>query len=143
MPATDAQIAANRRNSQRSTGPKTEAGKNRSRRNALKHGLTGEGVALPDEDAAEIASRFLELQAELQPRGISSRLLLRRFAFLSVRLERCERLDVAVYAKRIRHAVEEFDDHRMTQVEELSSRLSFEPMTAGRRLAGTNFDPTS
>src|SRR5256885_551006 len=55
MPASAAQIAANRRNSQLSTGPKTDEGKARSRRNALKHGLTGEGVALPDEAAAEVA----------------------------------------------------------------------------------------
>jgi len=34
-----AQIAANRRNAARSTGPRTEAGKAQSRRNALKHGL--------------------------------------------------------------------------------------------------------
>src|SRR5262249_10413897 len=37
--ASDRQIAANRRNSQRSTGPRTAAGKTRVRRNALRHGL--------------------------------------------------------------------------------------------------------
>lgn len=31
-------LVANRRNAQRSAGPKTERGKNNSRRNALKHG---------------------------------------------------------------------------------------------------------
>ena len=40
---------ANRRNAQKSTGPTTDEGKAISRRNALKHGLTGQGVALPDE----------------------------------------------------------------------------------------------
>src|SRR6185312_1382521 len=137
MPASDAQIAANRRNSRLSTGPKTDAGKARSRRNALKHGLTGEGVALPDEDAAEVASRFQELQEELQPNGISSRLLLRRFAYLSVRLERFERLDTAVYSRRVRHASEDFADHRMTQVESLVARLAYDPMTTSRRLQNT------
>src|SRR5947209_2670174 len=137
MPASPAQIAANRRNAQLSAGPKTVEGKERSRRNALKHGLTGEGVALPDEDAAEVASRFQELQEELKPNGISSRLLLRRFAYLSVRLERCERLDTAVYSKRVRHADEDFLDHRMTQVEELATRLAYDPMTTARRLQNT------
>src|SRR3984957_4285275 len=137
MPASEAQIAANRRNSALSTGPKTDEGKARSRRNALKHGLTGEGVALPDEDAAEVASRFQELQEELLPSGISSRLLLRRFAYMSVRLERCERLDTAVYSKRIRHADEDFLDHRMTQVEDLVARMAFDPMTTSRRLQNT------
>jgi hypothetical protein len=36
------QIEANRRNALNSTGPKTEAGKQQSRRNALRHGLTAE-----------------------------------------------------------------------------------------------------
>src|SRR6185312_178626 len=137
MPATEAQIAANRRNAKLSTGPKTPEGKERSRRNALKHGLTGEGVALPDEDAAEVASRFQELQEELLPNGISSRLLLWRFAYLSVRLERCERLDTAVYSRRVRHADADFVDHRMTQVEALANRLAYDPMTTARRLQAT------
>jgi hypothetical protein len=137
MPASEAQIAANRRNSLLSTGPKTDEGKARSRRNSLKHGLTGDGVALPDEDAAEVASRFQALEAELLPTGVSSRLLLRRFAYLSVRLERCERIDTAVYSKRIRHADEDFLDHRMTRVEQLVTRMSADPITSARRLQAT------
>ena len=38
--ASNRQIKANRENAKRSTGPKTEAGKARSRRNALRHGLS-------------------------------------------------------------------------------------------------------
>src|SRR3954454_15443473 len=38
--ATQRQIAANRRNGQKSTGPKTKAGKTRSSGNAFRHGLT-------------------------------------------------------------------------------------------------------
>ena len=38
------QIEANRRNAQNSTGPRTEAGKQRSSRNAVRHGLTAETV---------------------------------------------------------------------------------------------------
>ena len=38
------QIEANRRNALKSTGPRTEAGKEVSRRNALRHGLTAETV---------------------------------------------------------------------------------------------------
>jgi hypothetical protein len=41
--ATEKQIAANRANAKRSTGPKTLAGKLRSSRNAYRHGLSGPG----------------------------------------------------------------------------------------------------
>ena len=47
------QVAANRRNAIESTGPKTEVGKQRSRCNALRHGLTAETVVAALEDAED------------------------------------------------------------------------------------------
>jgi hypothetical protein len=44
---SEAKIAANRRNAQRSTGPRTKAGKARVRRNALRHGLAAVVVGDP------------------------------------------------------------------------------------------------
>src|SRR5271168_3678852 len=44
------QIEANRRNANRSTGPNTEEGKLRSRRNAVRHGLCAETVVEIVED---------------------------------------------------------------------------------------------
>jgi hypothetical protein len=45
------QIEANRRNALKSTGPTTQEGKERSRRSALRHGLTAETVIAALEDA--------------------------------------------------------------------------------------------
>jgi hypothetical protein len=47
--ATPLQIAANRRNAKKSTGPRTVEGKNIVRMNPLKHGLTAEVMVLPHE----------------------------------------------------------------------------------------------
>ncbi len=47
---TDAQIQANRKNAKRSTGPRTAAGKLKSKANSLSHGLLVNSPTLPGED---------------------------------------------------------------------------------------------
>src|SRR5258706_8083169 len=47
------QIEANRRNAIRSTGPSTDEGKRRSRRNAIRHGLCAETVIENIEDVED------------------------------------------------------------------------------------------
>jgi hypothetical protein len=51
--ATERQIAANRRNSRKSTGPRTIAGKRRMSRNAYRHGLAS-GVAATTASAKNV-----------------------------------------------------------------------------------------
>ena len=48
--ASPAQMAANRANAQKSTGPRTAEGKKRSSMSALKHGLAAKTLVLPHED---------------------------------------------------------------------------------------------
>jgi hypothetical protein len=52
--ASPAQIAANRANATKSTGPRTEDGKAASRNNALKHGIDAHASVLPGEDPDEL-----------------------------------------------------------------------------------------
>ena len=51
--ATEKQIIANQQNALHSTGPRTDSGKRRSRRNAIRHGLTAETIIDALEDPAD------------------------------------------------------------------------------------------
>ena len=66
---TKRQLAANRRNAEKSTGPRTRAGKTAVDRNATKHGLLSREVLLPSEDEAGLMELGNRLRAELQPSG--------------------------------------------------------------------------
>ena len=54
---SERQIAANRRNAKRSSGPRSAAGKARSRRNAQRHGLAIASRTIPafQQDVMELA----------------------------------------------------------------------------------------
>jgi hypothetical protein len=65
--ATAVQIAANRRNALKSTGPRTPEGKAVSRFNALQHGLDAESILLPGEDPEACHRMVADYQAQFQP----------------------------------------------------------------------------
>jgi hypothetical protein len=134
MPATEAQIAANRANAARSTGPKTEDGKARSRGNALKHGLTGDGVVLPDADAAEVERLSRAFRSEMKAPGEAGQILAHRMAVLAVRMDRSSDQAMATLAERARQAREDFEAPEgldADQVERLrasaAARAMFDP----------------
>lgn len=61
--------AANQENAQRSTGPRTAAGKQRSSLNALRHGLTGHIIVLPTEDLSAYQRHLQRFVEQFQPKG--------------------------------------------------------------------------
>jgi hypothetical protein len=109
MPASPAQIAANQANSARSTGPRTSEGKSRSRANSFKHGLTGAGVVLPEEDAAEVERLSESFRTELKAEGDVGRTLARRMATMSVRMDRCVDQETAARTERVLKAMDDFE----------------------------------
>ena len=137
MTCSPARLLANQANARRSTGPRTPSGKARSRCNALKHGMTGAGVALPEEDAAAVARRFEGLKAELAPSGPMGGLLVHRVALLSVRLERSAEHEAAALSQTIRHARDDHDEQRYAEVAALLEALADSPATNARRLLRT------
>jgi hypothetical protein len=108
MPSSAAQIRANQQNALKSTGPKTLEGKEKSRANAYKHGLTGSGTVLPEREAAEVERRAASFAAELNPSGDLAEALVRRAAVLSVRMERCVEHENANLIDRARQAEADF-----------------------------------
>ena len=82
------QIEANRRNALKSTGPMTDAGKQRSRRNAVRHGLTAETVVAELEDAEDYKAFELAVTSDFDAFTAVERELVLRLASLLWRLRR-------------------------------------------------------
>jgi hypothetical protein len=82
------QLDANRRNSLKSTGPRTEAGKEQSRRNATRHGLTAETVIEILEDVEDYRGFEANIIADYDARTAVERELVLRLASLLWRLRR-------------------------------------------------------
>ena len=73
--ATEKQIAANRRNAQRSTGPRSVEGKARSSRNALKTGLYCPGIIIGKESTTQLQELEAAYTAEYAPATPTERAL--------------------------------------------------------------------
>jgi hypothetical protein len=87
------QIAANRQNARMSSGPKTEEGKQRSRRNAFRHGLTAETVIEILEDIADYGAFEATIIADYDARTAVERELVLRLASLLWRIRRATSIE--------------------------------------------------
>ena len=87
-PAAFNRAAVNKTNAQKSTGPRTDAGKQRSRLNAWRHGLTGQTVILPTEDHSAYQRHSHSFLDEYQPKGATETQLVQSLIDLSWRLNR-------------------------------------------------------
>ena len=87
------QLAANRANAKKSTGPKTEEGKRRSRLNAGRHGLTGQTVVLPEDDLAAYQKHCAQFYAELKPKGLLETKAVQTIADTYWRLDRIRAME--------------------------------------------------
>jgi hypothetical protein len=88
----------NRANAQNSTGPRTEAGKQRSSLNALRHGLTGQTVVLPSDDLIAYKRHCQEFLDLYQPNNKLETHLTQTIADLSWRLNRIAAIETNMLA---------------------------------------------
>src|SRR5262245_41215340 len=94
--ATEKQIIANQQNAQHSAGPRTGSGKRRSRRNAIRHGLTAETVISTLEDAADYKAFERAIKSDYSPQTAIEGQLVSRLASLLWRLRRAVMIESAL-----------------------------------------------
>jgi hypothetical protein len=103
---TKKQIAANRRNAKRSTGPRTEEGKKRSSKNAMTHGLLSRQVLLREEEPDLFRQVWGALWEELRPEGELETYLAARIASGIWRMNRIARIEAQLFNEAPLRAVE-------------------------------------
>jgi hypothetical protein len=101
-------IEANRRNARLSTGPRTEAGKDRSRNNAIKHGIFSRDMLQPwglgKEDTKEFGDLWTMLLEDRKPIGVLEEILVERIAVCLWRLKRAVQYEAGTVMLRYRDA---------------------------------------
>ena len=139
------QIEANRRNARKSTGPISEEGKERSRCNAVRHGLTAETVIGALEDAEDYKALEAAITADYDARSAVERDLVLRLASLLWRLRRATMMETGLFEIQAEHLREFRQARRVNR----SSRdnlyamfgrdphVSFDGETASRGIANT------
>jgi hypothetical protein len=136
-PASEAQRAASRANGARSRGPTTPEGLARSRANALKHGLTGNGDVLPPDLDADYRQKLDAYRRALRPDDQVQRDLVGRVALAAVRLDCCRRHEAACRQRRAASAQAHWDERRASEADAAELLLDKDPRAALRLLERT------
>lgn len=116
--ATRKQIAANRRNALRSTGPQTPEGKAVATRNSLQHGLLARNAVLSDECRQVFLDTLAALDASYQPAGPVEAFLVRQMAAAQWRLDPMNRIETGLLTCRLETVRELESDHEDDEEDE-------------------------
>ena len=112
MKPTDKQIAANRRNAAKSTGPITPAGKAIAAHSSLKHGLLAQEIVVDAGEDAESQEQFdallTDLKDQFEPQGPLEEMLVEKIAVAYWRLRRAHRYEVGLIRKKLDTATDEY-----------------------------------
>jgi hypothetical protein len=133
-----ARVEASRANGRRSRGPTSPEGKDRSRRNGCKDGLTGKGTVLPPDAAEEVGRREDEFAREFGPKDAVERELVRQMALGSWRgevlVKRIIEHDARMNAARFAN----WEEDEQLAAAEIGRRLGDDPEGAAIRLQRTS-----
>jgi hypothetical protein len=97
--SSDLQLIANRENAKHSTGPRTPEGKNRTRLNAFRHGLTGHLHFLTPEDRAAFESHCAAILDSIKPADALESALAHSIAHDLWRLQRAQAIEDSLLAQ--------------------------------------------
>src|SRR5688572_16932880 len=100
--ATALQIAANRRNAKKSTGPRTAEGKKRASLSAVKHVMTAKTVILPHECADDYDEIRNALIKDYAPATSQELMLVDQIAIGYWRTIRARKFEVAMFDNQLR-----------------------------------------
>ena len=121
--------AVNKANAQKSTGPRTEAGKQRSSLNALRHGLTGQTVVLPTEDHSAYQRHSHAFLDEYQPKGATESQLVQSLSDTSWRLNRAAAVETNLFSLDITEMEERIRANHPEAEAALAMALAFREHT--------------
>jgi hypothetical protein len=129
---SDKQAESNRRNSKKSTGPRTPEGKKRMAQNAVTHGLTASDPFIQDEDPAGFNERLERFTEDWEPPDETERFLVKRLAVLSLRVDRGDKAELAALMATQREAAEDLRDVQQRDEDALRQDL----IELGRSMKG-------
>ena len=100
--ASDRQIAANRENAQKSTGPRTDEGKRKSRLNPIKHGMYCAASTLRQLEGGKDFENLIEsFRQDIRPHGALQEALVEQLASMHHRIRRYNQIETFVTSKHI------------------------------------------
>lgn len=137
--ATEKQQEANQQNAQKSTGPKSEKGKEVVRLNAMKHGLLSKELVIREGDGKEDEGEFVALLQGLResfsPEGTIEEMLVERIATCYWRLRRSIRYEAGILRVELDSALAEhkaiikWDDEKVDILEDYDHLVENERRT--------------
>ena len=110
-------LEANRANAAKSTGPKTQDGKAKSRNNAYKHGMRSRTVVIPGEDQDAYERLRNTLCEELEPMTLHEEFLVKQMADAMWRIDRLKGIETALYDQ------EEIDPDELDRISRWEVRM--------------------
>ena len=105
---------ANRQNALKSTGPKSDQGKQRVSMNAFKHGLSGQNLYLQTEEYVPYFKLASEYIGELRPVGVREEQIAQKIIDSNWRLNRAAAIENNILSTAILHA----DTHELVNIDD-------------------------